>query len=234
MLPIKIKLTEQIINDVKTARTAKRIPASSLSRAINRDDSYISSLELGRLRTISAVDLVAMLRCIFGVSEQEATGKAEALVALESLSGSYTRRDSQHSVLREPHYGYGDQDADSVREAMAEYPRFGADTDYAGPELISDMLDALAGLIIDFYKKDPKEAVFVLNSFVKLMRLDPRFAMGMMGMPFSVLKNLRPEQRKTLLAELSTVFKQYAAAARINAGTHNAPTAEAAPENEDT
>ena len=219
MLPAKIKLTEQMIDSIKTARIAKRIPAVVLSRAINRDDSYLSSLELGRLRTVSAVDLVAMLRFLFGISEQEAMEKAEALVALENNSGGYN---------------FGNQEPVFVREAVAKYAWPGVDTDNAEPELISDMLDALAGLIIDYYKKDPKEAVFVLNSFIKIMRLDNAFAMGMMGMPFSVLKTLSPEQRRLLLADLSAVFKQYAAAAKTDERMHNARANEATPENEGT
>jgi hypothetical protein len=63
-------------------------------------------------------------------------------------------------------------DTSIVSEPVAEEYLYGARTDFADPELISDMLDNITGLITEFYKKNPKEAVFVLKSFTKTMQFD--------------------------------------------------------------
>jgi len=60
-----------------------------------------------------------------------------------------------------------------------------------------------------FYRKDPKEAVFVLNSFIKTMQLDSAFAMGVMGLPFYALKSLSIDKRMEVLSEFITVLKKH-------------------------
>ena len=202
MLPPKIMLTDQILHNIKAARVEKRIPAATLSRAINRDESYISSLELKRLRTISSVDLVAILCVIFDIAEHEATAKAEAFIGIETGTDRYADLNMQASVAFD-----GAENIIKVSEPTVANYRYDTMTDYAEPELISDMLDVLTGFIIEFYKKEPKEAVFVLNCFIKTMQFDPAFAMGVMGLPFLVLKSLSTDKRMEVLSELAAVLK---------------------------
>ena len=201
MLPPKIKLTDQILHNIKTARTAKRIPAASLSRAINRDDSYISSLELKRLRTISSADLVAILCTLFSISEHEAILKAVEFIGTGTTVSNYPDQ-----KVYTPLAGDGGEDTMRVREpTVAGYGSI-AITDYTELELINDMLDTLTGFIAEFYKKDPKEAVFVLNSFIKAVQLDPAFAIGVMGLPFYLLKSLSADKRMAVLTDLASVI----------------------------
>ena len=204
MLPPKIKLTDQILHNIKAARNEKRIPAATLSRAINRDDSYISSLELKRLRTISSVDLVAILSVIFDMPEHEAEAKAEDFIGEGARAERYTAPNMQASLSFD-----GVEDTMSVSEPTAAYYCYDTINDNAEPELISDMLDALTGFVTEFYRKDPKEAVFVLNSFIKTMQFDPAFAMGVMGLPFFVLKSLGFEKRMEVLSDLAAVLKRH-------------------------
>ena len=208
MLPPKIKLTDQAIHNIKAARIEKRIPAATLSRAIKRDDSYISSLELKRLRSISSVDLVAILCVLYSIPEDEAIAKAVELISTKPKTDSYSNLSAQA-----PLSGYGGEDATRVSEPSATNYRYDSIADYAEPELISDMLDDLTGLISEFYKEDPKEAVFVLNCFVKAMQLDPAFTMGVMGLPFIILKSLDPEKRIEVLSELADISRKHASMA---------------------
>ena len=205
MLPPKIKLTDRILHNIKAARVEKRIPAATLSRAINRDDSYISSLELKRLRTISSVDLVAILCIIFDIPEHEATAKAEDFIGLETKTDRYADLSTQASITFD-----GAEDTIRVSEPTVTSYSYDTKTDYAEPELISDMLAVLTGLITEFYKKEPKEAVFALNCFIKTMQFDPAFAMGVMGLPFLVLKSLSIDKRMEVLSELAAVLKGHA------------------------
>ena len=50
-------------------------------------------------------------------------------------------------------------------------------------------------------------------SFIKTMKFDPIFAMGLMGIPFFVLKALSIDERKRVLDDLSAVFRKYSATA---------------------
>ena len=208
MLPAKIKLTDKVIHNIKTARIAKRIPAAVLSKAINRDDSYISSLELKRLRTISSADLVSCISYLFGIPEHDAEAKAEELIGLDKnvdSNSDYWLNDTQSN--------HGGTDIMAVGEAVTEYNKYNPGKGYAEPELISDMLDTLAGLITDVYLKDPKEVVYALSSFIKSMQFDPMFTLDVMGIPFYTLRALSIEERKDVLADLSSVFKRHSAVA---------------------
>ena len=71
------------------------------------------------------------------------------------------------------------------------------------------MLDVLTGLITEFYRKDPKEAVFVLNSFIKSMQFDPAFIMGVMGLPFLRIRSLDADKRMDVLSDLATLLKSH-------------------------
>ena len=204
MLPPKIKLTDQAIHNIKAARIEKRIPAATLSRAIKRDDSYISSLELKRLRSISSVDLVAIVCVLYSIPEEEAIAKATALIGTGTKTDSYPNQN-----IQPPLSDYGGEDTTRVSEPTAANYRYNAIADYAEPELISDMLDDLTGLINEFYKKEPKEAVFVLNSFVKAMQLDPAFTMSVMALPFILLKSINAEKRTEVLSELVSISNRY-------------------------
>ena len=205
MLPAKIKITDQLLNEIKAARTAKRIAAAALSRAIERDDSYISSLELKRLRTISSVDFVAIVRYLFGIADDEAMAKAEELAGIGKTADTYTGREARDSFSSP-----GGKGLMSVSEPGEGDSRYDAKNGYAEPELISDALDALSGLIAEFYSEDPKETVFALNSFIKTMQCDPGFAMGLMGIPFFALKTLSADERREVLDELLGVYRKYA------------------------
>ena len=205
MLPAKIKITDHLLNEIKAARIAKRIPAAMLSRAIKRDDSYISSLELRRLRTISSVDFVAIVSYLFGIPEHEAVAKAEELAGIEKMTDTQSSRSLQDSLSNT-----SSKDLLLVSEPKVKYSWYDTKTGCAEPELISGMLDTLSGLIVEIYGKDPKEAVFALNCFIKTMQFDPVFAMGVMGIPFFALKTLTIDERKEVLAELSGVYRKYA------------------------
>ena len=206
MLPTKIKLTDQILHSLKTARIEKRIPAATLSRAIKRDDSYVSSLELKRLRSISSVDLVAIVRALFSISEDEAITKAMDII------GMGQKKDDSHpdAYIRTSVLYHSSDNATSVKEGTTEY-HHESKSEHCETELISDMLDNLTRLISEFYKKDPKEAVFVLNSFVKAMQLDPDFTMGVMGLPFFALKSLSSDERMEVLPDLASALKRHSA-----------------------
>ncbi|MCL2153490.1 MAG: hypothetical protein FWH57_11140 [Oscillospiraceae bacterium] len=208
MLPAKIRLTDQMLDYIRAARIAKRIPAATLSRAIKRDDSYISSLELKRLRTISSVDLVAILCFLFNISEHEALERAEELIGVEKKAAV--------DAIRSPQYSPSNIDSNEIQkvsETSREYRWYDTRINYAEPELINDMLEVLVGLITEFYRNDPKEAVYVLNSFIKTMKFDPIFTMSVMGIPFFMLKNLNIDERKEVLDDLSAVFREHAATA---------------------
>ena len=206
MLPAKIRLTNEMINKIKTARIAKRIPAAVLARAIDRDDSYISSLELNRLRTISSVDLVAILGFLYSIPEHIAIERAEALIGMSNMpDGS-----SVHSLHSSPSSD-GSNGLMTVNEQPLIYNRYDARVEYAEPELINDLLEVLVKHITEFYEKDPKEAVYVLNSFIKTMQFDPDFTMSFMGIPFFALRELSIDDRKEVLADLSNVYRKHAA-----------------------
>lgn len=208
MLPAKIKLSDYIIHNIKTARIAKRIPASALSKAIKRDDSYISSLELKRLRTISSADLTAIICILFDVPEHIAIKKAEEFNSMEEYANSNINQSLQYPVFSE-----AGNSVLAVSESGPERHWYDAKSVYAEPELISDMLDVLTGLITETYEREPKEAVFMLNSFIKTLQFDPVFAMGVLEIPFFALKTLSVDERKEVLADLSAVFEKHAAIA---------------------
>ena len=101
-------------------------------------------------------------------------------------------------------------------EQATRFRRYDANVGITTPELISDMLETLANLITEFYKEDPKEAVYALNSFTKTMKFDPAFAMGVMEIPFFVLGALSGDEREGVLAELSAVCMKHAEMADQN------------------
>ena len=204
MLPSKIELTDILIDSIKTARITKRIPAATLSKAIRRDASYISSLELGRLRNISTVDLVLIHCIIYNISEHEAITMVEALINEGRGADIYHGHKALRSLVSD---GKG---AIMAGEPYVEYHVHNEGADFAEPELISDMLDTLTSLIIDIYKENPKEAVYMLTSIIKSMQFDPEFTMGIMGIPFFALKHLGANERKEVLNELLDVFKKHA------------------------
>ena len=207
MLPSKIELTDEIINKIKTARITKRIPAATLSKAIKRDASYISSLELGRLRSISSVDLVTIHRIIHGVPEHEAIAMVEALINMYISAGNNYGQKTMKSLL------YDEKGPLSVNEPYVKGYVHNVGTSFAEPELIGDMLETMTSLITEIYKENPKEAVFMLKSFIKTMQFDPAFTMDIMGIPFFVLKPLSIHERKEVINELLDVFRKHAAKA---------------------
>ena len=202
MLPSKIKLSDNIVDEIKSARTARRIPAATLSKTINRDDSYISSLELKRLRTISSADLVMIFCALHDISEQSAIEKVESLIGIERKTELYTTSSMQGAQLVD------EKNADTVSEPTAEY-FYGVSSDFAEPELISDMLDTIKAHILEFYKKNPKDTVYVLQSFIKTMQFDIGFTMEILGIPFFALKGASIEKRKEVLCELIDVLKKH-------------------------
>lgn len=201
MLPTKIRLTDEAIESIKTARTAKRIPAATLSKAINRDASYISSLELGRLRSVSSADLIALLCNLYGITEQEAAAKAEELIS--------TNKKTSYSALTAV-----DRNQPASGMMTGEKKRlYGRRVDFTEPELISDMLDEMTQLIIDVYNEDPKEAVFALKSFVQTLRFDRDFVMNIMEMPFYSLNTLSISEREAVISEMQELLRKHAGTA---------------------
>lgn len=206
MLPAKIKLTEQVVSKIKAARIEKRIPAAILSRAIKRDDSYISSLEAMRLRTISAADLTGIISFLFNIPAQIAAEKAEEYVNAENKATNHSDWNMHDSLPYDTSSG-----AMSVSEPMTNGYLSDMKTNYAQPELISDMLETMTELIIEFYGRDPKEAVYALSSFIKSMQFDPVFTMNVLGLPVFMLKTISIDKRKETFADILSVFKKYAA-----------------------
>lgn len=200
MLPPKIGLTEQIIDKIKTVRIAKRFPAATLSKAINRDDSYISSLELGRLRTISAFDLTAIFCTLYSIREEQ------AVAMIEQLLGEKPAFDGS-SLVNEPRPDY-----EVTKPNYAEPRPNYAETshDQAKPELIGDMLETMTELMIESYNDNPKEAVFALKCFIETMQSDSTFATEIMSMPFYTLKSPGIEEQKEILGEILEVIKKHA------------------------
>ena len=226
MLPTKIRLTDEIINNIKSARIANRIPAAELSRAIKRDVSYISSLELKRLKTLSAIDLTAIISYMFNLPEYKAVEKVESIIGInkETDTSANHNNDIFHSHnennINKGNYDNSDND-DSIKNNQQLIVHDSTSNEYwygdmlacADPELISDMLNEIIGLISVFFKNEPKETVFILNSFIKTFKLDPVFTMKLMGMPFFTLKALSTDIRIKVLNDLSAILKKYADAA---------------------
>ena len=208
MLPIKIKLNEEIIDSIKSARAAKRIPAAILSRVIKRDDSYISSLESKRLRTISAVDFIEILSFLYDLPEQKAIEMAEKITGNSSLADDCSDKSSKYIFNNKSKNDF------LVSEPTAEYYRRWVETDYIDTELINGMLDTIKELFTEFYKKEPKETVYVLNSFIKTLQFDPIFTMKLIAMPFFALKSLDIDMRIKVLLELSELLKKHTAIAQ--------------------
>jgi len=226
MLPVKIKLTDEIINNVKSARIAKRIPAAELSKAIKRDVSYISSFELKRLKTISAVDLTAIISYMFDIPEHKAIEKVERLISVEVKKETDNQVNQNYNILlannkininNDNIFDIDNNDNNKnnqllIRESSIDEYSYSDTNDNADLELISDMLDDIKNIISEFYKKEPKETVFILNSFIKTLKIDPSFTMKLMGMPFFTLKTLSVDVRIKILADLYAILKKYAAA----------------------
>ena len=207
MLQSKIKLNERIINDITTARNSRRIPAAKLSQAIMRDDSYISSLELGRLRSISSVDLVSLYCFIYEIAELESVAMVEALVNSDVPTQSSISR-----KLQRPYAGNYEANMTVNEQSPNAYTRKGG-TEFAEPELIGDMLEELTGVITEAYMENPKDALYMLKSFITNMQFDQEFTMGVVGVPFFVFRSLSPDARKEALDEVLDVFRKYAAIA---------------------
>ena len=207
MLQSKIKLNDRIINDITTARISKRIPAAKLSQAIMRDKSYISSLELRRLRSINSVDLVSLYCFIYRISEDESIAMVESLVNSDIPTRSHFNQNPQHPY--ESNY----EDTGAVNEPYSgAYLRNGG-TEFAEPELIGDMLEALTGVITEAYMENPKDAMYMLKSFITNMQFDQEFTMGVVGVPFFVFRSLSLDARKEALEEILDVYRKYAAIA---------------------
>ena len=214
MLPSKIKLTDKIINEIKAARTAKRIPAATLSRIIKRDDSYISSLELKRLRTISANDLVTIFCVLLDVNEHEVVTRVEAMLNTDDIADNYAIQGLSNATHSER------PGTIMVSEPLADNKWYDLSSEFTDTELISDMLQAIIDLITEYYKKDPKETVFALSSFVKTLKFDPAFTLEIMGTPFYTLRNLRVIDRKKVLAEIREVLKKNAVRTSLSDALH--------------
>ena len=203
VLPPKIIVTDEIIHNIKSTRIAKRIPAAKLSRALNRDDSYISSLELSRIRTISTVDYVAILSYLFDIPEQEAVKKAEEDIGVRENENGFENLDD---LRISPECDFSGMLM--VSEPTIEYRSANAVENLFDTELINDLLAKMVELITSFYKEDPKEAVFALSSFTKLLQTDIIFSMELMGLPLYSLKDMGNEERAGVLKEISEVIKR--------------------------
>ena len=206
MLPAKIRLTDYIIHTIKSTRIANRISAAMLARAIKRDDSYISSLETRRLRNISSADFIAILCYLFNISEHMAITKAEELINPGRKADIYPSQSLQDTDSGVNNFA----NTLAVNQPSTEYHWYGANTGYTGVDLINDMFKDMTELITDIYRKNPKEIIYAMNSFLKTMRFDPVFAMSVMGMPFFTLKLLDINEREEILAEFSIIIQKYA------------------------
>ena len=172
---------------------------------VNCNSSFCSIYESMRLRSISSFDLVGIVGFIFDIPENMAAKKAEEFIDAGKNDGRYPDREPQDSRPSITSSG-----AMRVCEPTRGYLS-DAKTEYAEPALISDMLEVLTGLIADFYKTDPKEAVFALNSLIKSMQCDPVFTMSVIGIPFFAIKTLGADERKEVFADILSVLKKHAA-----------------------
>jgi hypothetical protein len=217
MLPSKIKLTDEIIHIIKSTRVTKRISAVKLSRMINRDDSYISSFELKRLRTISSDDLLIILSNIFSISESEAILKAKELIGMECETGIRSNINTHIQDLPK----YYEKGTITVSEPIEKNSYNSIKSDYTGTELIDDMLDTISNNFIEFYKNNPKEAVYSMKSFIQSMYFDPDFMMEIIGIPFYTLGELNKNQRQDVLEKMLNVFENYFISYNNNYHTKN-------------
>ena len=200
----KVEMTDTLITYIKDARTDRRISASALSKAINRDASYISSLELKRLRTISIYDFISILCIIFNITEKEAVERTKTLIGNDIIPSRF------HNLA------YGGKLSDfqippvQVSEQTSKNYSVKLYGDSEAPELIKDSLEAINIKIIEFYNKNPKDAVFILQNLQKSLFSTLDFSMEIIGLPIYTLKNLDDEIKKETLSSILAVIGKYA------------------------
>ena len=200
----KIEMTDEIITSLKAARTERRISASALSKALNRDASYISSLELKRLRTISIYDFIAILCIVYNISENEAIEKAEILSATKINISNLHLRDygnAQSFFWNQPV---------QVNEYSSEKYPVDWNADIQAPELIKDTLDVITKKIIEFYENNPKDTVFILQNLKNSLQSSLDLSMEIIGMPIYTLKTLDEKSKKDALGSIMEIIKKYA------------------------
>ena len=200
----KVEMTDNLISYIKDARTGRHISASALSKALNRDASYISSLELKRLRTISIYDFITILCIIFNISEKEAVERAKTLFGIEIIPSRFHNRayGSTVSDIQIPPVQVNEQTSKNYSEKWCG--------DSEAPELIIDSLEAINNKIIEFYNKNPKDAVYFLQNLQKSLYSTLDLSMEIIGMPVYTLKNLNEDLKKEALSCVLAIIGQYA------------------------
>ncbi len=68
----KIKVSPEIKKLIIKERNNKNLSGIELSKAMGKSDAWISSLENGRTKTITSTDLIAIIKLLLNISEEDA------------------------------------------------------------------------------------------------------------------------------------------------------------------
>ena len=194
MLQEKIKLNYKLTALIKKNREENGITAAKLSTDIGKTISYISSLEHNRIKFISQTDLIAIIKIVFKVGDNEATKKIE-----EWLSNKELNNDDVFDHI------FNKQSSD--QNSVSEYPQ-NLDS-IIDQQLFSQMLNSVKHAFLDFYNHDSKKSLLVLTRIISSINSDIGFEMAYISAPMFMFDKVPFEEKQEVLNRINSILEPY-------------------------
>lgn len=203
MLSPKIRLNDELRENIQRGRQAKNISASDLSTLIGKALSYVSALENKRIAKVSSNDLVKIFSVIHDCSEEDAAEIIENLLEKNEIFDRQTAAASW-------------EDDDTAKKPTAIKTYSLAENNDHG-ELHEKYIAAIDIRLRAFHKAHPHDALVIFQRLIKSMNFDLGFVMAILSAPFFNLEPLSHEERQAVYDEFADLLKKHFTAAQERA-----------------
>lgn len=184
MLNPKIKMTDDLLRHIQRERMSRDIKAGELSLKLGKGHAFISALENGRIKTISATSLIQIFQAFEDISEVEAIDKIESIIGTQN-------DENKNKENEDP----GNIDFDIPEDFDLE--------------IIEGILKEVDRCFISLYKTHPKALIVFLNVFLQSLRSAPKIVLVLMSLPSFKLKPFTQKEHKMFVSDLYEIYQKY-------------------------
>lgn len=200
MSPIKIVMSDDLRNLIRTKRKKLGMSGVTLSQLINQKSSYIAAIENGRIRKMSLESLKQVIKILFSCDDSE----AEAIIKM------HISKENNIHFAKHTNDNNINVDTSSQEFANQNIKKYKTGEDHIDTVTLDDLVKNMKIGFETMQKHDSEFVVSTLKRLVTSMHFDLGFMMALFHIPYFVLNGLTHEERQKFLNDVSDIFKKYA------------------------
>ncbi len=188
----RIVITQKLRDFIIKEREKKGFSATKLASEMKRPQSWLAQIENGRTQTIKSKDLVSIFSTMLNVSMEQADEYLFDNIDefTDSLVNSNEEFISKQKIMNIKQYlNFTDTETENEYKKQKKF---------------------IVNTLNEFYNIFPEDTVKILRTFCANLNFNFSFMMGIISIPFAVLKDADEIYCKELYEKISELFLEYA------------------------